>query len=155
MTAENIRIERLLAAPVHQVYEAWTRPDMIKTWFNMGEDWATPTALVDLKPGGQYQLDMRTPGGRVISYRGVYTEVVAERRLCFTWPAYGMSRFLTDVSVDFAPDGRDTLITLLHAGLKDNKMQREQHDGWVACLDQLARHLPFMMQRESDPPAPG
>jgi uncharacterized protein YndB with AHSA1/START domain len=144
---EDICIQRSFDAPQRWVFDAWTRPDLMKAWFNMGTHWATPTAIVDLKPGGSYHLDMRAPGGRVIEYRGVYTEVSPEQRLCFTWPAYGMTRFATEVSIDFAPDGRGTLMTLLHTGLRDAKMHREHLEGWRACLDKLENELPMMMQR--------
>ena len=62
MTEESgyvLRIERAFRAPVEDVFDAWTSPEVIRRWLHCASDWETPEAEVDLRVGGSVRVVMR------------------------------------------------------------------------------------------------
>jgi uncharacterized protein YndB with AHSA1/START domain len=47
----KITVETKVAAPIEQVWRAYTTPEDIKQWNAASEDWHTPAATVDLRVG--------------------------------------------------------------------------------------------------------
>jgi uncharacterized protein YndB with AHSA1/START domain len=37
-----VRIERTFDAPAEAVFDAWTRPEVMRRWWHAGPDWETP-----------------------------------------------------------------------------------------------------------------
>ena len=87
MTAKDdlrdLVLTRLIDAPAEKLYRAWTEPELLKQWFAPAP-LTTPHAELDVRPGGANLIVMRTPDGAETPNRGVYLEVVANRRLVFT-----------------------------------------------------------------------
>lgn len=48
----KITVETTVAAPVEEVWRAYTTPDDIKQWNAASDDWHTTAATVDLRVGG-------------------------------------------------------------------------------------------------------
>src|SRR5215204_6352351 len=69
-----LRVSRRFDAPRERVFDAWTNPDVLRSWWAAGPDWKTPTAEVDARPGGSYRLSMEDPTGSLED--GTGTEVV-------------------------------------------------------------------------------
>jgi uncharacterized protein YndB with AHSA1/START domain len=89
-------ISRVFDAPRDLVFRIWTDPKCVALWW--GIDGATnPRCELDVRPGGRWRIDMRTPGGTVYPNGGVYLEVVENRRLVST-----------DVSDPASPAWRDS-----------------------------------------------
>ncbi len=76
-------LTRLIDAPRHKLYRAWTEPALLKQWF-APLPWTTPAAELDVRPGGANLVVMRGPDGNEFPNRGVYLEVVPNERLVFT-----------------------------------------------------------------------
>src|SRR5580700_11845107 len=76
-------LTRLIAAPPAKVYRAWTDPELLKQWF-APLPYTTPIAELDVRPGGANLIVMRDPQGNDFPNRGVYLEVVENKRLVFT-----------------------------------------------------------------------
>ena len=55
---DGISIRRILHAPCKQVFEAWTRPELMARWFFAGNGWTTKVSA-DVRVGGRYELTMR------------------------------------------------------------------------------------------------
>ena len=81
--ARELTITRLIEAPRAAVWRCWTEPELIKQWFTP-RPWTTPVVEVDLRPGGSSYMLFRGPNGEEFPNRGVYLEVVPQRRLVFT-----------------------------------------------------------------------
>jgi len=76
----EIVMTRAFDAPRILVFDAWTRPELIKQW--MGPlVWSLTTAEIDLKVGGAYRFVGRGANGPDMGWGGVYREVVAPERL--------------------------------------------------------------------------
>ncbi len=141
-TQIQLRLERRFDASPEHVFDAWTNPEVLQQWWAAGPNWDTPLAEVDLRPGGRYRLTMHDPdSGAQHTVGGEYTVVERPARLAYTWQWEAMAGDLGDISqveVEFRPDGDGTQVVLIHSGLtSDDSRDRHEH-GWNACLDNLA-----------------
>lgn len=146
-TAVDLTIERRFDAAPERVFDAWTNPDMLKSWWRGGaEGWATPVAEVDLRVGGAYRLTMTDPEGNDHTVYGEFREINPPSRLSYTWSSTTAPTEIhpdhpTLVVIDFEPDGDGTLVRLAHTGF-DTEHQRDAHArGWDGCLANLERAL--------------
>jgi uncharacterized protein YndB with AHSA1/START domain len=112
-----------------------------------GETWDTPTAEVDLRPGGRYRLSMRdTDTGAVHTIVGEYREIRRPERLAYTWtwesnPEEMKGSEESLVEVDFVEDGDETEVVLTHSGFANAEIRAMHEHGWNACLDNLERRV--------------
>jgi uncharacterized protein YndB with AHSA1/START domain len=78
-TDREIVMTRVFDAPRHMVFDAFTRPELLKRWFGP-RGWSLVVCEVDLKVGGTFRFVLRGPDGRDMGMRGVYREIVAPER---------------------------------------------------------------------------
>lgn len=138
-------LTRHIDAPPEALFRAWTEPALMKQWFAPAP-WTTPVVEADVRPGGSSLIVMRSPEGDEFPSRGVYLEVVPNRRLVFT-DAYTTAwepaekPFFTGI-VSFEPEGAGTRYTAraLHWTAADRDAHEKMgfHEGWGRCADQLA-----------------
>ncbi len=80
----TIITHRELDAPRELVWEAWTKPELVKRW--LGPRAHTMTVCeIDLRVGGKYRWVFRTPDGREVSFHGEFREIVRPERLVSTF----------------------------------------------------------------------
>ena len=140
----DLVLTRLIDAPPEVLYRAWTDPGLLAKWF-APLPYTTPAAELDVRPGGASLVVMRAPDGTEIPNRGVYLEVVPNRRLVST-DAYtsawqpSAKPFMT-VILTFEPEGGKTRYTarVRHWTLADKAAHEQMgfHEGWAICTDQL------------------
>ncbi|HKY52438.1 MAG TPA: SRPBCC family protein [Candidatus Limnocylindria bacterium] len=87
----EIVMRRTFDAPRHLVFDAWTKPELLKRWFGQAHGWTMPICEVDLRPGGSYRYVMRGPDGEEVVMRGEYREIVPPERLVTTEVFAGFS----------------------------------------------------------------
>jgi uncharacterized protein YndB with AHSA1/START domain len=78
-TDREIVLTRVFDAPRHLVFDAFTKPDLLKRWFGPRGWWLT-VCEVDLRVGGTFRFILRGPDGKEMGMRGVYREIVAPER---------------------------------------------------------------------------
>jgi uncharacterized protein YndB with AHSA1/START domain len=79
----EIVLTRVFDAPWRLVYEAMTKPELIKRWF--GAKRGTLVACeVDLRVGGAWRYVMRLPNGHDMGLGGVYKELSPPDRMVHT-----------------------------------------------------------------------
>ena len=137
-------LTRLIDCPRRALWRAWTEAELLKQWF-APKPWITPVAELDVRPGGSALIVMRGPDGKDMPNRGVYLEVVPERRLVST-DAYAQAwqpsekPFMTLI-VTFDDEAGKTRYTarVLHWSVADREMHEKMgfHQGWGLCTDQL------------------
>lgn len=150
MDTDNVKdrelvLTRLIDAPPAKVYRAWTEPELLKQWF-APLPFTTPVAEMDVRPGGANLFVMRDPEGTEYPNRGVYLEVIPNRKLVFT-DAYTQAwqpsekPFMTGI-LTFEDEGGKTRYTarVLHWTAADRGTHEKMgfHQGWGQCTDQLA-----------------
>jgi uncharacterized protein YndB with AHSA1/START domain len=81
----EIAVTRTFDAPAHILFEAWTRPDLVKRWWAPASQGATlPEAEADVRAGGSYRYVLAFADGNRLPVTGGYLEVEPGARLVFT-----------------------------------------------------------------------
>jgi uncharacterized protein YndB with AHSA1/START domain len=83
-TEREIAMTRVFNAPRHLVFEAYTKPELVKRWLGVHGGWSWAVCEIDLRVGGAYRFVWRGPGGEEMGMRGVYREVVVPERIVAT-----------------------------------------------------------------------
>lgn len=142
----EIAMTRVFDAPRHMVYEAFTRPELVRRWLGAIEGWRMDVCEIDLKVGGGYRYLWRGPDGNQMGMRGVYREIVPDERLVVTEqfddPWYEGEAVVT---VTFEEQGGRTTMTevVLYASkdVRDAVLKSPMEEGVAASFDKLAEIL--------------
>jgi uncharacterized protein YndB with AHSA1/START domain len=82
VTAQGDRevvMTRVFDAPRALVYEAFTRPELLRRWFGP-RGFTMDVCEVDFRVGGGFRFVLRTPTGKTMGMSGVYRELVPPER---------------------------------------------------------------------------
>src|SRR3954466_14046422 len=80
----EIVIERGFEAPRQLVFDAYTKPELIRRWMLGPESWTMPVCEVDLRVGGRYRYVWRNQQGMEMGMGGEYREIVVPERIVST-----------------------------------------------------------------------
>src|SRR6267378_5192290 len=81
----EIVITRVFDAPRKLVFDAFTKPELVKQWLLGPDGWSMPVCEIDLKVGGKYRYVWRRDNdGTEMGMRGVFREIVAPERIVHT-----------------------------------------------------------------------
>jgi uncharacterized protein YndB with AHSA1/START domain len=101
-------VTRTFDAPVHVVFEAWSRPDLFRRWWvPEGAGISLVSCEMDVRRGGRYRLEFGA-GKDTMAFYGKYLEVVPDRRIVWTNDE-GEEGAVTTVTFD--DQGGKTLLT--------------------------------------------
>lgn len=81
---QEIVVARTFDAPRALVFEAFTKPEMVKQWLFGPDEWRMVQCEIDLRPGGAYRYVWRHREKGDMAMGGTYREVVAPERLVHT-----------------------------------------------------------------------
>lgn len=155
---EAVVMERVLNAPRQLVWDAWTKPEMMKKWWGP-RVFTCPIAEIDLKTGGKWTFVMRPKegvgDGTDIWCTGRYIYLDPINQLVFTdsfadeksnvvsGAVYGMPDVTVLemlVTVDLQDIGEKTRMIIRHEGLPLSQ-QAGATAGWGESLDKLEESL--------------
>lgn len=80
----EIVMTRNFSAPRKMVFDAWTKPELLKRWLEGPVGWRMTVCEIDLKVGGSYRYEWTHENGSQMGMGGVYREIVPEERLVAT-----------------------------------------------------------------------
>lgn len=80
----EIVMTRVFDAPRALVFDAFTKPELLRRWFQGPPGWSLVVCELDLKVGGAYRYVWRGPDGIEMGMGGVLREVVPPERLVAT-----------------------------------------------------------------------
>lgn len=83
-TDREIVMTRVFDAPRHLVFDAWTKPELVKRWLTGPPGWTMPVCEIDLRVGGRYRYVWRHPDHPDMGMGGVHLEIVAPERIVNT-----------------------------------------------------------------------
>jgi uncharacterized protein (TIGR03086 family) len=109
----EIRMTREFDAPRHLVFDALTRPELLRRWFGVFGDWSMEQCEIDLTVGGSYHYVWRRADGERLGMRGIYREIQPTVRLVATEAfdeAWYSGEALT--TTELSQDGSITTITM-------------------------------------------
>ena len=84
-TDREIEVERDFHAPRELVFDAFTKPELVKRWLLGPDGWTMPVCEIDLRVGGAYRYVWRKEStGKEMGMVGVFRDVVRPERLVAT-----------------------------------------------------------------------
>jgi len=133
----SLILTRIFAVAPEKVWRAWTDPDALRIWWNQADSpgWI---GELDVRAGGRYRVVIKDPEGVYHDVRGVYREVVPNRKLVFTWNLHD------------GPPERESVVTVeLRATDGGTELQFKQEpifdprsrDGWRGAFKRLGQLL--------------
>lgn len=130
----KIVVSTLVAAPMQEVWRAYTTPEDIKRWNTASPDWHTTAASVDLRPGGKFSSHMEAKDGSFgFDFAGEYTKVVPHQLIEY---AFGDRVGL----VEFSQGAQGVTVTVTFDS-ESTHSEEQQRTGWQAILDSFASHV--------------
>jgi uncharacterized protein YndB with AHSA1/START domain len=136
-TGPIVQIRRRVKASAEQIFDLWTKPDLMVRWMSPFPGAVDCRASCDLRPGGAFSLVMSSgESSREVS--GTYVEVDRPRKLVFTWIGPLTNNVNTLVTVELNPRGDETDLVLTHQRLPTQTIHEGHTKGWGNILDHLA-----------------
>ena len=130
----KITVETTLAAPVKEVWRAYTTPEDIKQWNAASDDWHTTAATVDLRVGGAFSSRMEAKDGSMgFDFAGTYTKLVAYELIEYTFGD-------RTAQVSFTPGPNNVKVVVTFDSEQTHSIE-QQRGGWQAILNNFARHV--------------
>src|SRR5689334_4749151 len=143
----EIVMTRVFDAPRRLVFDACTKPELVRQWLLGPDGWSMPVCEIDLRVGGRYRYVWRRDrDGTEMGMGGVFREIVPPERLVtteeFDDPWYPGEAIGTLVLVEQA--GRTTLTqTMLYESreARDGVLKSPMEEGVAASYDRLEKML--------------
>jgi len=136
----KISVETTIAAPVEQVWHAYTTPAAIKAWNAASDDWHTTSAAVDLREGGSFSSRMEAKDGSMgFDFAGVYTKIEAHRCI-----EYVFGDRSAQVTFSAAPEGIVVAVTF---DGETTYSEEQQRGGWQSILNNFKQYVESTLPR--------
>lgn len=136
---DAVKVERLLAAPPEEVFDAWVDPNSLRRLM-------CPNTVLharveaDVRMGGEFRIDMVNPQDETAHF-GKYVEIDRPRKLSFTWRSKYTQNIDTLVTIYFTPEGNNTRLTLVHEKLPTEDLRRKHEGGWTSIVEGQVEYL--------------
>lgn len=136
-------LERTLDAPIDLVWEVWTNPEHIANWWGP-EGFSNTISLMDVRPGGEWNLVMHGPDGTDYENRSVFKEIVPMKKIVYEHISYphivATIKFeargsQTYLSWHMLFDSREEFLNVVKV-FKADVGQKQNVDKLIAYLDQ-------------------
>jgi uncharacterized protein YndB with AHSA1/START domain len=80
----EVRVTREFKAPARLLWDAYTKPELLKKWLAGTEGWSMPVCDMDVRAGGSYRWRWRNDENQQeFGFFGKFTEVKPPTRLVF------------------------------------------------------------------------
>jgi uncharacterized protein YndB with AHSA1/START domain len=80
----EIVITRAFDAPRRLVFDAFSKPELVRQWLLGPPGWSMPVCEIEFRVGGRYRYVWRRDNGDEMGVGGVYKEIVAPERIVAT-----------------------------------------------------------------------
>lgn len=144
-TDRGLVITRIFDAPRAMVFDAWTRAEHVRQWWDPS---GVPLAVceIDLRPNGVFRWVHRAPdGGEGHAFTGIYREIASPEKLVFAVRMFPSSPEPLATLV-FTEEGRKTKLTMtIECATKKDRdalLQMRMDAGTAQTLENLAAYLP-------------
>jgi uncharacterized protein YndB with AHSA1/START domain len=147
-SACEIALTRVFDAPRRLVFEALTKPELLRRWYGP-RGWSLSICEIDLRVGGAFRFVSSRPDGKAIGQYGVYREIARPDRLVNTesWEDWNPGETLVTTTLS-ERDGKTTFTCtmvfpsqevrdlLLKSGMTSGA--GETYDRLAECLASIA-----------------
>jgi uncharacterized protein YndB with AHSA1/START domain len=139
----EIVITRTFDGPARIVFDAWTRPELVRRWWAPKSHGVSLSSCdADVRPGGTYRYVLSREGGEEIAFSGKYTEVTPPARLVYTQvfePMAGAGEVVVTVTFE-ERDGKTHLVAhevYPSAEVREAALASGMEHGMRETMDQL------------------
>jgi len=130
----RLTVEATVAAPIDEVWSAYTMPADIKQWNAASDDWHTTDAAVDLRVGGTFSSRMEAKDGSMgFDFAGTYTKIVEHQLIEYSFG----DRM---AQIEFAEGANGVKVTVTF-DTESSHTEEQQREGWQAILNNFKRHV--------------
>lgn len=150
VSAPVVRLQRTFRATAEDVFAAWLRPASLERWMfgRAGNDERIVRLELDARVGGQFSFLVQRQG-QDFDHVGEYLELVAPRRLAFTWDVSKRRADGSRVEIDLVDTDGGVSLSLVHTLPAEAAPYANQTlAGWMRMLGALAQVV------EHEPAAP-
>lgn len=84
---KELTMTRTFNAKRELVFNMWTKPELFSKWYGP-KGFTIPVCDIDLRPGGEFQVEMKAPNGKSYPHKGIYHEVTPPEKLVFSLPSH-------------------------------------------------------------------
>jgi uncharacterized protein YndB with AHSA1/START domain len=141
----DLFLTRVIDAPPEKVYQAWTEPHLLEQWF-CPKPWRVKVVESDLRIGGASLFVMHGPEGQEFPNRGVYLDVVPNKRLVFTdaftqaWEPSEKAFMVGEINFEDLGGKTRYSARVRHWSVEDREAHEKMgfHEGWAKATEQLA-----------------
>jgi uncharacterized protein YndB with AHSA1/START domain len=134
----TLEIDRVLPAPVQDVFAAFTEPARLRAWWGP-QGFSVPSVEFEPRVGESYRIEMQPPEGEAFHLSGVFREVDPLSRLAFTfnWEPPDADDVETVVALSFSDAGGSTEVALSQGAFRTVERRDLHRDGWTDSFDKL------------------
>lgn len=139
----EIVLTRVFDAPRQLVYDAFSKPELLKRWFGP-RGWWLSVCEVDLRVGGGFRFVLRGPEGQEMGMRGVYRELAPPERSVHMESFDDFPGESQVTAVFTEQDGKTTLtatVSYPSKEVRDIVLQTGMEHGAAESYDKLAELL--------------
>jgi uncharacterized protein YndB with AHSA1/START domain len=142
MTREDssILLDITFNSPIEKIWEAWTNPVVIMTWFGSDPKGKVLKAELDVRPGGQFEITFQDSDLTEHTCSGIYEEVQALRKLSFSWQWKNEPGVKSFISLLLIPKGKSTRMQFEHKNLSTGS-KHDYAKGWQSTFSKLKKVL--------------
>jgi uncharacterized protein YndB with AHSA1/START domain len=136
----SVRISRYFSEPPQKVWQAWTDPQIVKSWFGSDPNGKVLDASLDVRVDGVFEITFRNSDETQYICTGKYEEIEQYQKLVFTWMWKDRSDIVEVVTLLFQVEPNGTLMIFEHANI-DSSTTHNYEIGWKSTFDKLERTL--------------
>ncbi len=137
MTDLRVNIEKVIHAPIEQVFDAWLNPKIMSKFMMGMPDMPDSDVENDPHEGGGFTIIMHYHGEE-LPHTGRYLEISRPDKLVFTWVSHHSSAENSTVALNFTKiDENRTKVSLVHVKFIDEEARSAHEGGWGCILDKL------------------
>lgn len=134
---------RRFVAKRELVFAALSQAEHMQHWM-CPAGFTLPRAQSDLRIGGKFRIEMLSPENQLFVAAGVYRVIEPPSRLVFTWqwePGHTMQGVETTITIELLAQGKETVLTMTHAGLSSAEERSNHEHGWTGAYQNLTELL--------------
>lgn len=145
----EVVMTRVFDAPRKLVFDAMTKPELLKRWLFGPPGWSMTVCEMDLSKGGKYRWVWSHESGAVMGMGGVHLEVVPPEKIVSTqlfdedWTGGEVVGTVVLTEVDGKTTLTNTLVYSTPAG-REAALKTPMEDGMAMGYDRLADVLAAM-----------
>ena len=146
---QEVMVTRDFNGPRQLIWDAHTKPELVKRWMLGTDGWSMPVCDIDLRVGGGYRWRWRNDAdGKEFGFHGEYKEIAAPGRLVYTERFEGSDEWAMGDSLSTLTltekNGRTKLTYLMKypsKEIRDQAVGTGMTDGMATSYDRLEHEI--------------